>query len=77
MAERARSKDLSRETEEVLGTPPEELEEAPDHGGRKGGEIQAKVGTRDEKKRAGDSGHAGRTAPLAQDQDGSGDKEDM
>ncbi|MBY5971155.1 hypothetical protein [Pseudooceanicola marinus] len=74
MAERARSKDMSRDTEEVLGVAPEEMEEAPEAQGRKGGEIQRKVGTRDEEKRV--SGNAtGATRPLAQDQDGSGDKE--
>lgn len=74
MAERARSKDMSRDTEEVLGEAPEEMDPAPGAQGRTGGEIQRKVGTRDEKKRI--SGAAtGATRPLAQDQDGSGDKE--
>ncbi|MBR9764788.1 MAG: hypothetical protein GYB53_14985 [Rhodobacteraceae bacterium] len=77
MAERARSKDLHRETEEVLGETPEEMDEAPSHGGRKGGEIQRKVGTRDEEKINRDGTSAGRTAPKAQDQDGSGDKEQV
>ncbi|PJE27069.1 hypothetical protein SAMN06297129_3267 [Pseudooceanicola antarcticus] len=72
MAERARSKDLSRETEAVLGESPEEMEDTPSHGGRKGGEIQRKVGTRDEQKLDG-----GVTTPKAQDQDGSGDKENV
>lgn len=72
MAERARSKDHSRETEAVLGESPEKMEQTPGQGGRKGGEIQRKVGTRDEQKLNG-----GRTTPKAQDQDDSGDKENV
>ena len=74
MAERARSKDGHRETEEILGQKPEELSPAPTEQGRNGGEIQRKVGTRDEGKRY-DETSAGNTRPLAQDQNGSGDKE--
>jgi hypothetical protein len=73
MAERHRSKDGHRETEEILGDKPENLD-APEQQGAKGGNIQRKVGTRDEKKRV-DETSAGATRPLAQDQDGSGDKE--
>ncbi|SIT01219.1 hypothetical protein SAMN05421759_11014 [Roseivivax lentus] len=74
MAERIKSKDGTRETEQVLGQTPEEMEEAPGHAGRSDGEIARKVGTRDEGK-AVDETSNGRTAPKAQDQDGSGDKE--
>ncbi|MGI3168265.1 hypothetical protein ACRARG_03875 [Pseudooceanicola sp. C21-150M6] len=73
MAERHRSQDMRRETEEILGQAPETLN-APDHQGAKGGELQRKVGSRDEKKRL-DETSAGATRPLAQDQDSSGDKE--
>ncbi|SLN26502.1 hypothetical protein ROJ8625_01072 [Roseivivax jejudonensis] len=76
MAERQRSKDGHRETEDVLGQKPEDLPKSPDHANRAGGELQRKVGTRDEEKRH-DEGSAGTTRPLAQDQDGSGDKEDV
>lgn len=51
MAERYRSKDGRRETEEVLGTRPEDLPEAPGQTSRSGGEIARTVGTRDEIKR--------------------------
>ena len=74
MAERARSKDGRRETEDILGDTPETLPPAPSEGGRKGGELQRKVGTRDEEKRV-DETSAGATRPLGKDQDGSGDKE--
>ena len=47
MAERHRSKDGHRETEEILGDKPENLD-APEQQGAKGGNIQRKVGTRDE-----------------------------
>ena len=76
MAERHRSQDGHRETEDVLGVKPEELPEPPDHGNRAGGELQRKVGTRDEEKRY-DEGSAGRTRTLAGDTDESGDKEDV
>jgi hypothetical protein len=49
MADRRRSKDGSRDTEKVLGdtkTP------APADQGRAGGNLQRKVGTRDEEKQA-------------------------
>ncbi len=74
MAERIKSKDGTRETEEILGEKPEEMDKAPSQGGRSDGEIARKVGTRDEQK-AVDETSNGRTAPKAQDQDGSGDKE--
>lgn len=74
MADRIKSKDGVRETEEVLGEKPENLDQAPSQGGRGGGAMARKVGTRDEEK-AVDETSNGRTAPKAQDQDGSGDKE--
>ncbi|QPM89987.1 hypothetical protein [Pseudooceanicola algae] len=73
MAERVRSKDGSRDTEEILGEAPENMEPAGQQG-RKGGELQTKVGTRDEKKGL-DTTPGEHTRPLAQDQNGSGDKE--
>ena len=73
MAERKRSQDGHRETEDVLGQKPEELPESPDHAGSAGGEMNRKVGKRDEEK-SYDDGSNGTTRPLAQDQDGSGDK---
>ncbi|WP_375172636.1 hypothetical protein [Pseudooceanicola sp.] len=73
MAERHRSQDGRRETEEILGDKPENLD-APDHQGAKGGNIQRKVGTRDERKRL-DETSAGATRPLGQDKNSSGDKE--
>ncbi len=74
MADRQKSKDMRRETEEVLGEKPEQMPEAPDQQGAVGGELQRKIGSRDEKKRL-DETSAGATRPLAQDQDGSGSKE--
>ncbi|GGE21411.1 hypothetical protein GCM10011360_07550 [Primorskyibacter flagellatus] len=73
MAERHRSQDQRRETEEVLGDKPEDLD-APDQGGAKGGNLQRKVGSRDERKRL-DETSAGATRPLGQDKNDSGDKE--
>ncbi len=73
MAERARSKDGHRETEEILGQKPEDID-TPDGQGRKGGELQRKVGTRDEEKRH-DETSAGITRPLGHDKNDSGDKE--
>lgn len=73
MAERVKSRDGRSETEDILGGRPEDLDGTGQQG-RKGGETARKVGTRDEEKRH-DETSAGRTRPLAQDQDGSGDKE--
>lgn len=73
MADRQKSQDGRRETEEILGDAPENLD-APNHQGAAGGNLQRKVGTRDERKRL-DETSAGATRPLAQDQDSSGDKE--
>ena len=73
MAERVKSKDGTRETEEILGRKTEDMEPA-DQQGRKGGELQRKVGTRDEKKGL-DTTPGEHTRPLAQDQNKSGDKE--
>ncbi|TCS63745.1 hypothetical protein [Primorskyibacter sedentarius] len=74
MAERKRSTSGTRETEQVLGVKPEELEDQPSAAGRFGGEIARKVGTRDEGKRH-DETSAGTTRVLGQDQNRSGDKE--
>ncbi|MGR3444379.1 hypothetical protein DU478_05935 [Thalassococcus profundi] len=74
MAERIKSKDGTRETEEILGEKPEDMEPAPDAQGRKGGEMNRKVGTRDEEKRY-DETSSGATRPLDQDKNSSGDKE--
>ncbi|NIY73061.1 hypothetical protein HCZ30_11530 [Marivivens donghaensis] len=46
MAERYRSQDGRSETEELIG----DVEEAPSKAGREGGNLQRKVGTRDEEK---------------------------
>ncbi|KEP70778.1 hypothetical protein FGG78_14885 [Thioclava sp. BHET1] len=72
MAERIQSQDGRSETREILGDTPA----TPTSQGSAGGELQRKVGTRDEKKRV-DETSAGKTRPLGQDQDGSGDKEKM
>ncbi|TQS72466.1 hypothetical protein ERN12_01215 [Rhodobacteraceae bacterium] len=76
MAERLRSQDGTRETKEVLGEAPEDLPETPSGQGSAGGEMQRKLGTRDEKKHY-DSTDPGNTRVTGQDQDGSGDKENM
>ncbi|WP_121630792.1 hypothetical protein [Tropicibacter alexandrii] len=47
MAERKRSKDMSRDTDKVFGK-----DDKVSQAGRAGGELSRKVGTRDEKKRA-------------------------
>jgi len=47
MAERKRSKDMSRDTDKVLGA-----EGEVSHGGAKGGNLQRRIGSRDEQKRA-------------------------
>jgi hypothetical protein len=61
MAERHRSKDGSKETEEIIG-------EAADisQKGREGGDIERRVGTRDEQKRATEK-PAGITRVTGQD----------
>lgn len=74
MVDRARSKDGRSETRDILGQHPDDMQPAPDAQGRSGGELQRKVGTRDEEKRH-DETSAGATRPLAQDKNGSGDKE--
>ena len=73
MAERHRSNDHTRETEDVLGEKPENLE-APDQQGSEGGNLQRKVGKRDEKKRL-DETSAGATRALGGDKNDSGSKE--
>lgn len=73
MAERKRSRDGHRETEDILGEKTEDMAGAPE-GGRKGGQLQRKIGTRDEEKRH-DETSAGATRPLGGDKNDSGDKE--
>ncbi|MWB78529.1 hypothetical protein GLS40_10870 [Pseudooceanicola sp. 216_PA32_1] len=75
MAQRQKSQDRKRETEAILGERPEDMP-APGQQGANGGELQRKVGSRDEKKRL-DETSAGATRPLAQDRNRSGDKENM
>ena len=74
MAERLRSQDGTRDTDAILdsddGTGPGGQQ------GSAGGNLQRKIGTRDEKKRV-DETSAGATRPLGGDQDDSGDKEKM
>ncbi|WP_417720465.1 hypothetical protein [Salipiger sp.] len=71
MADRVKSRDGHSETRDLL-------DDMPDSGaaqqGRSGGELQRKVGTRDEGKRY-DETSSGATRPLGQDKNGSGDKE--
>ncbi|AQS47630.1 hypothetical protein BMG03_07325 [Thioclava nitratireducens] len=75
MAERIRSNDGKRETEEVLGEKPENIE-TPEGQGSLGGNLNRKVGTRDEKKQL-DETSAGTTRPLGGDERDSGEKEKM
>ncbi|WP_417627709.1 hypothetical protein [Pararhodobacter aggregans] len=74
MAERQRSRDGSRDTDAILdgdvGTGPTGQQ------GSAGGNLQRKVGTRDEKKRV-DETSDGITRALAGDRNESGDKEKM
>ena len=63
MAERARSKDGTRETEEILGARGEV-----DQQGRGGGDVAREVATRDELKRAYDR-PAGTTGPTKEESD--------
>ena len=65
MAERQRSKDGKRETEEVLGT---NTEDTPSHGGRDGGNLARTIGSEDEEKRAEDR-PAGKTRVRKADED--------
>ena len=73
MAERHRSQDGHSETTDILGDAPENPG-APDHQGRAGGNLQRKVGTRDEKKRV-DETSAGVTRALGGDRNGANAKE--
>lgn len=49
MADRKKSTDMRRETEEVLGE-----KGGVSHGGRSGGRLARDIGSKDEKKRAGE-----------------------
>ncbi|KEO61640.1 hypothetical protein [Thioclava indica] len=75
MAQRTGSKDGKRETEEILGQRPEDID-TPSGQGSAGGNLQRKIGTRDEKKKL-DETSAGKTRPLGGDQRESGSKEKM
>ncbi len=66
MADRKRSKDGESEVEEFL----DDAVEAPNHSGRAGGELERKVGTRDEKRQA--EGDAGPTRVTKEDEKGEG-----
>ncbi|WP_163849589.1 hypothetical protein [Pseudooceanicola aestuarii] len=76
MATRVKSQDGRKETEEVLGQNPEDMEPAPGQQGRKGGELQRKVGTRVEEADH-DPSTVGNTDATGQDKNRSGDKEDV
>ncbi|MGR3484224.1 MAG: hypothetical protein ACU0BF_02685 [Paracoccaceae bacterium] len=66
MAERARSKDGTRETEQYTGETA-----TPGQQGRAGGELEREVGTQDELKRARDD-RAGTTRVTKADEKGQG-----
>ena len=66
MAERHRSKDGRSETEELTGDA-----ETPSQQGRAQGELERKVGTRDESKRL-DKGEMGKTRVTKSDEKGEG-----
>ena len=76
MATRLKSKDGRKETEEVLGQKPEDMEQAPDQQGRAGGELNRKVGTRVDE-RSYDPSTVHNEGPTGQDKNSSGDKEDV
>ena len=63
MAERQRSKDGKRDTDEILGT-----EGEVEKSGRAGGNVARTIGTEDEQKRAGDR-PAGTTRVKKADED--------
>ena len=67
MAERHRSKDGNRETEKFIDDT-----ETPDQGGRAGGNLERKVGTRDLLKRAEKGDDAGTTRVHKSDEKGQG-----
>lgn len=67
MAERHRSEDHSRETEDYVD---DDLE-TPSHGGRAQGNLERDVGTRDEKKRA-EKSNPGTTRVTKSDEEGEG-----
>ncbi len=68
MAERHRSQDGKRETDEFI----EDAPETPGHGGRKQGNLERDVGTRDEEKRAEKGQDAGKTRVTKEDEEGEG-----
>ncbi len=64
MAERLRSSDGKSETEELIGDAPD----APSHGGRDGGDLARKTGTKDELRHMTNSS-AGATRITKSDED--------
>ena len=70
MAERKRSKDGKKETEELLGA-----EGKVDQQGRSGGNLERKIGTRDEAKRVTER-PAGKTRVQGEDKRSSGFKKE-
>ncbi|WP_417806805.1 hypothetical protein [Thioclava sp.] len=75
MAQRTGSKDIQRETEEILCLRPADID-TPAGQGSAGGNLQHKIGTRDEKKKL-DETSAGKTRPLGGDHRDSSSKEKM
>ena len=69
MAERLRSTDGRSETEELLGDIPEK----PDQQGRSGGQLQRRVGTRDEMRRVNKGQDAGVTRVTGSDERATGE----
>ncbi|RVV98769.1 hypothetical protein EKE94_07670 [Mesobaculum littorinae] len=67
MADRIRSQDHSRDTDKLLSDA-----DAPEQGGRSGGELERQVGTRDEAKRAEKGEQAGATRVTKSDEKGQG-----
>ena len=71
MAERHRSNDGHRDTEDVLGDKDKIAEQ-----GRAGGNLARKIGTRDEEKRAKDRPGGKTRVTKSDDQDGGADRGD-
>jgi len=67
MADRHRSMDRTRDSEEFV----DDETATPGHSGRKQGNLERDVGTRDEKKRA-EKGEAGATRVTKSDEEGEG-----
>lgn len=71
MAERRRSKDKSRDTDEVLGDKTQISQQ-----GRAGGSLSRKIGTRDEEKRARERPAGATRVTKADERDGGADRGD-